>query len=119
MKKQLVWQLGCSDDIYSSPNQFFHAKVPGAVQVDYAAAHNLPDYKFETNYEEYRWMEEKFWIYKTSFDVSGITSGKLFFVSKGIDFKYDIFVNGDKKLSYEGVYHEAKSPFMKFVMNQE
>ena len=80
MKKELVWKLGYSDDLNTSPAEFFDAKVPGAVQLDYAAAHNLPDYKFETNYEEYIWMEDKFWTYKTTFDATNISSGNLFFV---------------------------------------
>lgn len=115
MKKELIWQLGYSDDLNSSPAEFFSATVPGAVQLDYAVAHNLPDYKYETNYEEYTWMEDKFWTYKTEFDATEITSGNLFFVSKGIDYKYDIFVNGTKILSYEGMYHEARINLTEFL----
>jgi beta-mannosidase len=115
MKKELIWQLGYSDDLNKSPLEFFPANVPGAVQLDYATAYNLPDYKFETNFKEYVWMEDRFWTYKTSFDATNITSGNLFFVSKGIDFKYDIFVNGTKKLSYEGMYREARINLNEFI----
>ena len=115
MKKELVWQLGYSDDLNTSPTEYFSAVVPGAVQLDYAAAHDLPDYKFGTNYEEYIWMEDKFWTYKTNFDATNIDSGNLFFVSKGIDYKYDIYVNGDIKLSYEGMYREARINLTEYI----
>lgn len=115
MKQNLVWQLGFSDALNTPPAEFFSATVPGAVQLDYAAAYGLPDYKYETNYEEYLWMEDKFWTYKTSFDASNITSGNLFFVSKGIDFKYDIYINGIKKLSYEGMYREARINLTEYI----
>ncbi len=115
MKQNLVWQVGFSDALNTPPSEFFSATVPGAVQLDYAAAYGLPDYKYETNYEEYLWMEDKFWTYKTSFDASDITSGNLFFVSKGIDFKYDIYINGIKKLSYEGMYREARINLTEYI----
>lgn len=90
MKNELIWQLGYSNSADSLPTEYFPATVPGAVQLDYAKEYNLPDYNYETNFDEYRFMEDKFWTYKTEFDATKITSGNLFFVSKGIDFKYDI-----------------------------
>lgn len=115
MKNELIWQLGYSNSADSLPTEYFPATVPGAVQLDYAKEYNLPDYNYETNFDEYRFMEDKFWTYKTEFDATKITSGNLFFVSKGIDFKYDIFVNGEIKLSYEGMYREARVDISEYM----
>ena len=78
MKKELVWQLGFSDSALNLPTEYFPATVPGAVQLDYAKAFNLPNHNFETNFEQYRWMEDKFWYYKTEFDTIDFKNGNLF-----------------------------------------
>ena len=115
MKKELIWQLGFSDSALNLPTEYFPATVPGAVQLDYAKAFNLPNHNFETNFEQYRWMEDKFWCYKTEFDTIDFKNGNLFFVSKGIDFKYDIFINGEIKLAYEGMYREVRLDLTEFI----
>ena len=107
MKTNLSWSLGYCDDAFSSPKETFSAKVPGAVQLDYAAAYGLPDYRSEKNFEQYRWMEDKFWVYSAEYDARNVKLPHLRFVTKGIDYKYDIYINGVKKLSYEGMYHTS------------
>lgn len=105
MKTTLRWKLGYCNSATARPSETFPAKVPGSVQLDYAAAYDLPDYRFETNFEQYRWMEDKFWVYSAEYDATELTAPHLRFVTKGIDYEYDIYVNGEKQLSYEGMYH--------------
>lgn len=107
MKTTLNWQVGYCNTASSRPEDYFPATVPGAVQLDYAAAYELPDHNYEMNFEQYQWMQEKFWVYKAEFDATNVVNKRLFFVSKGIDYQYDIYINGEHHLSYEGMYREV------------
>lgn len=109
MKSVLKWQVGYCNTENTRPEEFFEATVPGAVQLDYAKAYNLPDYREGLNFKQYQWMQDKFWLYKTTYDATGIEDkANLFLVAKGIDYKSDIFVNGEKLNSYEGMYKPQK-----------
>ena len=108
MKYSLNWKVGFCDTVDARPDTYFPATVPGAVQLDYAKEYGLPDYRRESNYEEYKWMEDKFWVYNTTFDATDISAKKLFFVTRGIDYKYDIYVNNEKVCSYEGMYRSQE-----------
>ncbi len=105
MKTTLEWSLGYCNTAAPSPEETFPATVPGSVQLDYAAAYGLPDYRAEKNFEQYRWMEDKYWVYSAEYDATNLDMPYLRFIAKGIDYEYDIYVNGVKKLSYEGMYH--------------
>ena len=108
MKTELVWQLGFSDNYERFPTEYFSATVPGAVQLDYAKAYSLPNHNAELNFKKYAWMEDKFWFYKTEYDATNLKGNKLYFVSEGIDYKFDILINGECRYSYEGMYHKVK-----------
>ena len=50
---------------------------------------------FGENWEDYRWMEDVHWTYKTNFSKPSIFKDeKYFFNSKGIDYKFEILLNG-------------------------
>lgn len=115
MKNELVWQVGYTNSPRVAPAEYFPATVPGAVQLDYAAAHDLPDYNYEMNYEQYQWMQEKYWVYRGEYDATYVKSRKLFFVTEGIDFRYDIYVNSHKMLSYEGMYRKSVVDVSEFI----
>lgn len=115
MKSTLSWSLGYCDSADLRPLETFSATVPGAVQLDYAKAYNLPDYNFEKGYEEYRWMEDKFWVYSAEYDATSVNSPYLRFIAEGIDYKYDIFVNSKKLLSYEGMYRKSVVDLTEYI----
>jgi len=116
MKLSLNWSVGFCENENARPTEFFEACVPGAVQLDYAAYKNLPDYKKGLNFKEYKWMEDKFWVYKAEFDSSYISLEEdIFLVVKGIDYKYDIYANGKKLLSYEGMYRSHRLSLTEFI----
>ena len=76
--------------------------------MDYAKAYNLPNHNAELNFEEYSWMENKYWFYKTKYDATNVEGNKLYFISEGIDYKFDILINGACRYSYEGMYHKVE-----------
>ncbi len=108
MKRQLDWRVGYCDSAQQRPQEWYPATVPGAVQLDYAAAKKLPSYMLECNYEQYRWMEDVYWVYATTFDATKLSARHLTLVSKGIDFRFWIYANGECRYTYEGMYHTVR-----------
>ncbi len=116
MKHLLDWKVGFSDTNEQRPSEYFPATVPGAVQLDYAKHYNLPDYKREKNFEQFRWMEDKFWVYSTELDTTKLNSNNnIFLVAKGIDYQYEIFANGEMIYEHQGMYLPAELNLNSFV----
>ena len=111
MKHLLNWNVGFCDSATEQPKETFPAAVPGAVQLDYAKAYTLPDYKRGTNYKQFKWTEDKFWVYTASFDATDIGDDEhISLFIGGIDYKYEIWINGSKELEYEGMYASHSIP---------
>ena len=85
-------------------NDVFPASVPGNVQSDYAKSHNYGDLQYNDNFKEYTWMEDVFWIYKTTFSIVPQTDEQVYFVSYGIDYEYKIYINGNMVHHNVGMY---------------
>ncbi len=81
------------------------ATVPGTVQLDIAAAERYDDYFFGENWRDYLWMEDQEFSYKTQFSRPLLAAGeRLFFISNGIDYAFEIFFNGTRLHQQEGMY---------------
>ncbi|NJN27052.1 MAG: hypothetical protein HC819_14285 [Cyclobacteriaceae bacterium] len=101
----LHWQVGHADHLTALPEQWVSATVPGAVQLDMANAEKYDPYYYAENWKDYLWMEDKFFVYKTSFQKPYLDSTeRLFFVSKGIDYEFEIWLNGRQLLHQEGMF---------------
>lgn len=101
----LDWKVGFCDSATEKPKELYSATVPGAVQLDYAKHYQMEDYRKGLNFKDYKWMEDKYWVYFTSFDASAISKdSNIFLVLKGVDYKYEILVNDNKICEYEGMY---------------
>ncbi len=100
-----LWKLGFTREKETTPAEFIDARIPGAVQIDSARAHNYPNWFEKDNFRMFGWMEDVFWIYKTEFEHPNLIEGEeLWFTSKGIDYEFEIRFNG-KTLHYqEGMY---------------
>jgi len=104
-KLNLDWHLGHHQNKAQPPAKFIPAKVPGAVQFDYARAEKLPPYWYGDNFKQYEWMEDAFWTYRALFPKPDLTAEqRLFFVSKGIDYEFDIILNGKHLFYQEGMF---------------
>lgn len=80
----LKWQLGYSKTYTVNPQKFIEAKVPGAVQLDIAKAEKYGPHYYAENWKDYLWMEDQFYIYKTTFRKPSLAlNERLFFISKG------------------------------------
>lgn len=99
----LNWQVAKSAN-KTDFDKFFQATVPGNVQLDYAKENGFAeDWFFGGNFRKFNGLEDNYWKYRTVLtDLP--QSGSNFFVAKGIDYQFDIFLDGEKVHSQEGMF---------------
>lgn len=101
----LTWQVGPADGPHAAVEQLVPAIVPGAVQLDWAAATNLPDYTIGNNVTAWSGLDERHWHYVTTFANPALTTGqRLIFTSLGIDYACIIFINDTQIHQQEGMF---------------
>ena len=85
---------------------WFPATVPGNIQKDYALANHFVDVQlqFADNCKQFEPLENDHWEYRTTLQLEKKTDERVFFVTKGINYKYDVALNGKILLSYEGMF---------------
>ena len=106
MKTLLNWKLSYSSSPDNVSDNWVNAAVPGCVQLDMAKAHNIPLY-YKGDYEaEYTWMEDQFWRYRASVYIEN-NDFKPILVFKGVEYKYDVFIDGITVLSHEGMFSQT------------
>lgn len=104
-KIYLNWQVGYTTSKDVAPSTFVVSTVPGAVQLDIAKAEGYPDYKYADNYKMFSWMEDMYYVYRTEFKKPSLgKDSHLYFISKGIDYQYEIYLNGTKVTQGEGMF---------------
>ena len=93
MKQFLDWQVAKSAN-GKDFDAFFPASVPGNVQVDYAKANGFfDDWFVEDNFHKFDALEDNFWKYRAILPALP-KNEQAFFVALGIDYQFDIFLNG-------------------------
>ena len=104
-----VWTIGFASTINESPTNWYSATVPSAVQLDLAKALHYGTYYYAENWKDYGWMEDQFFTYRTTFAKPILAENqKCFFVSKGIDYEFEITLNGEKLFYQEGMFTPVK-----------
>lgn len=83
---------------------WFPANVPGNIQKDYAVANNFADVQYADNYKQFLPLEDDHWEYRTTLQADCKTGERVFFVTHGINYRYDILLNGEVLFSYEGMF---------------
>lgn len=105
IKIEMKWELGYTDSYASSPQRWISATVPSAVQLDIAKAEKYEPLFYAENWRNYAWMEDKYYTYRTRFKKPDFKADeKLYFVSKGIDYQFEIFLNDEKIFQQEGMF---------------
>ena len=92
-----------------SEGGYFPATVPGNIQYDYGVAHGFADVQFSDNYKQYLPLENDAWEYMSHLSFEKKEGERVFFVSGGIDYKYDISLNGNLVYSYEGMFKPVEA----------
>jgi len=111
MKQSLNWTVGFSESPDVRPKEMVTASVPGNANIDWMIAHNLPDWKFGVNFEQYRWMEDVWWLYEARLpSITLKPDESLFFLSEGIDYCYRILLDGELLHEHEGMFSHMEIP---------
>ena len=101
----LEWKVGYSTEKSIAPSKYVPSQVPGAVQLDIAKAEKYPPYEYADNYKMFSWMEDQYYTYLSSFKKPVLNeSERLFFVSKGIDYEFEIYLNEKPVHQQEGMF---------------
>lgn len=101
----LKWRLGHQPTAEGFPTEWISAQVPGAVQLDWARAHSWPPYWVSDHYKQYAWMEDRFWHYQATLtSVPRSADERLIFSCGGIDYRFQVRLNGQNLLDQEGMF---------------
>ena len=87
-----------------SKNQKFDVSVPGNIQYDYGKYMGFGDPMYGENCTGYEALENDSWAYISHLEYDKKDGESVWFVSGGIDYKYDILLNCKKIYSYEGMF---------------
>ena len=85
-------------------NAWFPATVPGNIQKDYAVANSFADVQYADNYKQFLPLENDHWEYSTTLCYDRVSDERVYFVSDGISYRYDVLLNGETVYSYEGMF---------------
>ena len=84
-----------------------HAKVPGCVHLDLLDNSLIPDPFFGTNEKDIQWVSDKDWVYRLIFhpDPEILKRDKILLTFHGLDTYADVFLNGDKIIEANNMFH--------------
>lgn len=105
MRFDQIWQgRNCSE----AEDALFPVSVPGNIQYDFGVARGFTDVQYADSYKQFVPYEDDAWEYRTTLRYEKKADERVFFVSRGIDYRYDILLNGKKLYSYEGMFRAAE-----------
>lgn len=90
-------------------DDLFPVTVPGDIQLDYARHHNFPDVSYRDTCERFRELEDYAWLYKTEICCDIKPGERAFFVTEGIEYEYDVILNGERLLHHEGMFTRVEA----------
>lgn len=99
MKYELEWMGSrVGEDLW------FPARVPGNIQHDYGCFKGFADIHYGENVAVYEQFEDDTWLYQTRFCVQPRDGERLYFVSDGIDYRFEVWLDGERLLEHEGMF---------------
>ena len=90
-------------------DDFFPATVPGSIQYDYGKHHGFPDVNWMDTPERYKPLENYPWLYRTEVKCEIKDGERVFFVTEGIEYEYDVLMNGKKLYHHEGMFTHTEA----------
>ena len=105
MKKTTFdWMLSHASEKNGRELEPVCATVPGAVQLDYAAAKDYKPYYYGTNFEQFDWMEDEYFFYDTTLDFNCEAGQTALLCFDGIDYEYEISLDGENVCEGKGAF---------------
>ena len=108
MKFSQTWQARAIRP--DGPSEWFCARVPGNVQYDYAQMMGWGDINYAENANRFMETEGYTWEYHTTLNYTCSENEYAVFAAEGIDYQFDILVNGVEKCSHEGMFTRVEIP---------
>ena len=108
MKFKQQWFARALSD--SGASEWFPAEVPGNVQYDYGRFMGWGDISVGENAKSFRQTEGYTWEYITTLDYALQSGDSAFFVSEGIDYLFDVLIDGKTVLTHEGMFTRIEIP---------
>ena len=87
---------------------WFPATVPGNIQEDYGKANGFPDHNFGDNCKLYEALEDDAWLYRTEISCQAAEDERVFFVTKGIEYEYEVRLNGKALTHHTGMFSQVE-----------
>lgn len=103
----------------NAENEYFLATVPGNIQQDYAVSRGWGDAMFGENCRRYEALEDDSWAYLTRLSYERRDGERVWFVSGGIDYRYDILLNHRKLYAYEGLVKPVEIDLTDFLTGDD
>ena len=104
-RKTLQWSVGHSTSPDTAPQECVPATVPGAVQLDWSRTKRWGPHYYAENFRDYAWMEDVYWIYSAPIPPDMLAPHqRLFFVCKGVDYRFKVRCNGVELHDQEGMF---------------
>lgn len=116
MKFEQVWSGRCCVE---GDDGLFSATVPGNIQYDYGVAHGFGDVNYSDHYKQYLPLENDHWEYITHLNYEKHGSERVFFVCEGIDYRYDILLNGTLLYAYEGMFRSVELDLTNYLNGKD
>lgn len=105
LRPEIMRELGYSAVSEAQPEKWIPATIPGAVQLDIAKAEKYAPYYYAEHWKDYNWMEDNYYTYRSNFKKPELpASERLYFISQGIDYQFEIYLNGEKIFEQEGMF---------------
>ncbi|MGI6240162.1 MAG: glycoside hydrolase family 2 protein [Christensenellales bacterium] len=89
-------------------SEWFDAQVPGNVQYDYGRMMGWGDINFGDNVTRFRATEDDSWEYRTILRFDEGQGERAYMVFEGVDYLFDIFLDGEQVRSHEGMYSRVE-----------
>lgn len=108
MRFPLDWQARALRE--DGPSPWFPARVPGNVQYDYGRMMGWGDINYAENVTLFEQTENYTWEYRAALPSACEAGEQAFFVAEGIDYRFDLLVNGVLRKSHEGMFTRVEIP---------
>lgn len=102
----MEWKLGFSSQLRERPSDWVPARVPGAVQADYAAATGVGELFRADSVRKMEWAENRYWWFAADIPPAGPDAGETrrLFIAKGIDYQFQVRFGGKVVHEQEGMF---------------
>ncbi len=117
MKYLQNW-IGCRfDPTGETKYECFAATVPGNIQKDYLDYKGVQNPMYSDTITMMEETEDWWWEYRTELNFDAESTDRVWFVAEGIDYTYDVVLDGKTLLSHEGMFSKTELDITDLVNN--